>query len=162
MVVRARTNQPACASVCGGCRQGDGSAANGAYVDAEWAPLLNTPGHPEHPSGGLNSRWQWGHLALPAACAAAGSLSTKVCPFVPSSPTLQPSILPSPPWVPVLLLRCAGHSATAGAAAGALATYFGKDTLTFTIGTEYSGLAPRTYTSLSEVRRHRAVPGWRR
>jgi hypothetical protein len=63
------------------------------------------------------------------------------------------------------LLRCAGHSATAGAAVGALATYFGNGTLTFTIGTastEYFGLAPRTYTSLSEVRRHRAVPGWRR
>lgn len=33
------------------CRQGDGSSATAQYVDAEWTPLLNTPSHPEYPSG---------------------------------------------------------------------------------------------------------------
>ena len=32
-------------------RQGDGNAANAAYVDANWTPTLATPPHPEYPSG---------------------------------------------------------------------------------------------------------------
>ncbi|PRW60432.1 PAP2 superfamily [Chlorella sorokiniana] len=31
--------------------QGDGSQETAAYVDKDWRPLLNTPNHPEHPSG---------------------------------------------------------------------------------------------------------------
>ncbi|KAI7845827.1 hypothetical protein COHA_000737 [Chlorella ohadii] len=31
--------------------QGDGSEETAAYVDKDWRPLLNTPTHPEHPSG---------------------------------------------------------------------------------------------------------------
>lgn len=48
----------------------------------------------------------------------------------------------------------AGHSATAGAAGAVLASHFGKggkDKVAFSIGTEFPGLAPRTYASLTEV-----------
>ncbi|PSC69336.1 acid phosphatase Vanadium-dependent haloperoxidase [Micractinium conductrix] len=74
-------------------RQGDGSASNSAYVDAEWTPLLTTPSHPEHPSG---------------------------------------------------------HSATAGAAAAVIAKHLGANK-PFTIGTEFPGLAPRSYAGIQEA-----------
>ncbi|GAB4813265.1 hypothetical protein N2152v2_000311 [Parachlorella kessleri] len=75
-------------------RQGDGIAANSAFVDANWTPTLATPPHPEYPSG---------------------------------------------------------HSISSGAAAGVLANYFGTDEVPFTIGTEFPGLSPRSYSSFSQA-----------
>jgi hypothetical protein len=78
--------------------------------------------------------------------------SLSACDPHPQPPTLHSFPHPcSSPSLPLHFYH-AGHSATAGAAAGVLAAYFKKDTLTFTIGTECSGLAPRTYASLTEVR----------
>lgn len=49
---------------------------------------------------------------------------------------------------PLALSRAiAGHSISAGAAAGVLANYFNTDKVAFTIGTEYPGLPPRSYKS---------------
>ncbi len=39
-------------------RQGDGDKANEAYVNAAWSPELNTPSHPEYPSGAQPARMQ--------------------------------------------------------------------------------------------------------
>ena len=47
-------------------------------------------------------------------------------------------------------LLLAGHSATAGASGAVIAEFFGADT-PFEIGTEFPGLAPRTYNSIQEV-----------
>ena len=44
-----------------------------------------------------------------------------------------------------------GHSATAGAAAAVIAKHLGANK-PFTIGTEFPGLAPRSYAGIQEVR----------
>jgi hypothetical protein len=51
----------------------------------------------------------------------------------------------------LLAHTCAGHSVTAGAAAGILAKFLGTDEISFTIGTEYPGLPARSYSSLTEA-----------
>jgi hypothetical protein len=51
----------------------------------------------------------------------------------------------------------AGHSATSGAAAAVLAKFFGKDSVKFTIGTEFPGLSPRNYSSFTQVQQSRAA-----
>ncbi|KAI3430211.1 hypothetical protein D9Q98_004809 [Chlorella vulgaris] len=68
-----------------------------------------------------------------------------------SNPTLKDAT-----WVPFLSTPAhpehpSGHSATSGASAAVLESFFGKDNVSFTIGTEFPGLTPRSYSSFSKA-----------
>lgn len=73
---------PPCPATCRfcACSQGDGSAETAAYMDKAWTPLLNTPSHPEHPSGEPAAKgWGGGHRGSHLPVVLAGALSIVSC-----------------------------------------------------------------------------------
>ena len=127
------------------CRQGDGTSQDASYIQSDWAPLLSTPAHPEHPSGTCSLR-AWLAVWLNLAASLFDEVAIERLTRWPSKglllrhPTLHNCMLRFP----------AGHSATSGSAAAVLAAAFGDKTA-FTVSTEYPGLAPRSFSSFSQV-----------
>ncbi|KAI9002557.1 phosphatidic acid phosphatase type 2/haloperoxidase [Hyaloraphidium curvatum] len=74
-----------------------------------------------------------------------------------SDPAINPALPPADPsWTPLLVTPpfpayTSGHSTFSGAASNAIRGFFGTDNVPFTAPTDFPGIAPRSFASLSSA-----------